>query len=210
MNFIDDAVAAYAQAHTRQHSAKAEEIHRWTIENSESSQMLSGSVQAAVLQLLIHACAANRVLEVGMYTGYSALAMAEALPENGELITLDIDPQRQTVARSFFDSSEAGGKIQIIIGPALETLGSLTGHFDLAYIDADKVNYCAYYEMIVPMIRSGGIIVADNVLWSSKVLNPDDESSEALHAFNRHVQQDPRVTNVLLTVRDGLMVACKN
>ena len=210
MNFIDSKVATYAQAHTQHHSQNAEEIHSWTIENSDHPRMLSGSVQVAILQLLIRACGAERVLEIGMFTGYSALAMSEALPEHGELITLDIDSKRQAIAQSFFDSSEHGHKIRIVIGAALDTLKTLTGNFDFAYIDADKANYVKYYEAVIPLIRSGGIIVADNVLWSSKVLNPEDEDSIALHRFNEHVHSDTRVTNVLLTVRDGLMVARKN
>ena len=209
MNIINPDIAAYARAHTDPHSADAERIHSWTEENSDEARMLSGPVQAAVLQMLIRACSARRVVEVGMFTGYSALAMAEALPDDGELFALDIEAEREVIARSFFDRSMHGSKISIIIGPALETISCLTGSFDFAYLDADKANYRNYYELLLPLLRSGGIIVADNVLWSSEVLNPRDEDAIALDAFNKRVQADDRVTNVLLTVRDGLMVARK-
>ncbi len=210
MNFIDERIEQYAHAHTQPHSQNAEELHNWTIQNVEQSQMLSGSIQAAILQMLIRTSGVTRVLEIGMYTGYSALAMAEALPKEGELITLDIEPEREKIARAFFDKSEHGRKVSIVIAPALDSLRVLSGSFGLVYIDADKANYINYYEAVLPLLPSGGIIVADNVLWSSKVLDPQDESSQSLHEYNEHVHNDPRVTNILLTIRDGLMVAVKN
>lgn len=171
--------------------------------------MLSGAMQAAVLQLLVRASNARRILEIGMFTGYSALTMAEALPEDGELITLDIDLEMQRIAQSFFDRSPHGRKISIVIGPALESLSKLDGEFDLVYIDADKENYLNYYDAVLPFIRSGGLLVADNVLWSSKVLNPETDSAITLDRFNKRVSKDDRVSNAILTIRDGLMVAYK-
>ena len=210
MNFIDEKIEAYAETHSEQSSELVTEIHDWTVENSDMSRMLSGELQAAVLRLLARSVEAKRVLEIGMFTGYSALAVAEVLPRDGELITLDIDPDSEAIARNFFDRSPHGSKITIRIGHALDVIPSLDGHFEMTYIDADKVNYIRYYEAVMPLVSSGGLIIADNVLWSGEVLNPKGESAVALAEFNRHVLADVRVTNTLLPIRDGLMVAHKN
>ncbi len=210
MNFIDEKVEAYAEAHSERSSSEVSEINNWTIANSDESRMLSGEIQVALLRLLARSIGAKRVLEIGMFTGYSALSIAEVLPSDGEVITLDIEPERETIARNFFDRSPHGGKIKIIIGHALEVIPGLDGLFDMVYIDADKANYTRYYEAVMPLVSSGGLIIADNVLWSGSVLSPDSESSAALDEYNRHVCADPRVTNVLVTIRDGLMVARKN
>jgi len=210
MNIIDKKVENYAQSHSQPLSAQVNTIHKWTEANTDEPQMLSGPLQASILQLLTLAVDAKRVLEIGMFTGYSALAMAEVLPDDGELITLDIEPEREQIARSFFDASIHGSKIEIVIGHALETLTRLEGQFDLVYIDADKVNYIQYYEAVLPLLRTGGLIVADNVLWSASVLSPDSQDAEALDQFNKRLRVDNRVANALLTVRDGLMVARKN
>ncbi len=210
MNFIDEKIEAYAETHSEQSSELVTEIHDWTVENSDMSRMLSGELQAAVLRLLARSVEAKRVLEIGMFTGYSALAVAEVLPHDGELITLDIDPDSEAIAQKFFDRSPHGSKIMIRIGHALDVIPSLDGPFDMTYIDADKVNYIRYYEAVMPLVSSGGLIIADNVLWSGEVLNPEGESAVALAEFNRHVLADARVTNTLLPIRDGLMVARKN
>lgn len=210
MNFIDKEVEAYATNHTESHSALAAEIHDWTVQNTDLPQMLSGAFQTAVLRMLLRISNAKRVLEIGMFTGYSALTMAEVLPDDGELITLDIEPERGRIAQEFFDKSPHGNKISIMIGAALEIIPDLTGEFDFVYIDADKENYPNYYEAVMPIVSQGGIIVADNVIWSGGVLNPESEEDIALAEFNKTVQQDPCVTNVMLTVRDGLMVVLKN
>ena len=210
MNFIDKDVEAYAQTHSTEPSALVSDIFDWTVENSDYSQMLTGPLQGAVVRMLVQISNARRILEIGMFTGYSALAMAEVMPEDGELITLDIKREREAIARSFFDQSPHGRKIEIRIGAALDTIATLDGEFDFVYIDADKSNYLNYYEAVLPMMPKGGIIAADNVLWSSEVLAPKTEDAKCLREFNRRVQDDSRVTNVLLTVRDGLMVVRKN
>ena len=210
MNFIEKNVEAYALAHSRQPSSLAQKMEVWTYANrEEDARMLSGAMQAAVLQLLVRASNAKRILEIGMFTGYSALTMAEVLPEDGQLITLDIDLEMKKVAQAFFDQSPHGRKISIVIGPALETISKLDGNFDLVYIDADKENYLNYYDAVLPLIKTGGILVADNVLWSSTVLNPETESAIELDKFNKRVCSDDRVSNAILTIRDGLMVAYK-
>ncbi len=209
MNFVDQKIEAYAQEHSERSSRLTAEIHDWTVENSADSRMLSGELQVAVLRLLARSIGARRVLEIGMYTGYSALAVAEVLPDNGQLITLDIEPARETIARCFFDRSPHGSKIEIMIGHALDIIPCLNGSFDLVYIDADKENYIQYYEAVMPRVSSGGLIVGDNVLWSSEVLSPASPAATALNVYNKHVQTDGRVTNTLLPIRDGLMVARK-
>jgi caffeoyl-CoA O-methyltransferase len=144
-----------------------------------------------------------------MFTGYSALMMAEGLSEDARLITCEIDPRAEAIAHRYFAESPHGDKITIRMGPALETIKTLTGPLDLVFIDADKSNYANYYEACLPLLKPGGLIVADNVLWSGKVLHPNDPNDHAIVAFNRLVQSDPRVENVCLTVRDGMMLACK-
>ncbi len=209
MNIIDPKIEAYAEIHSERSSNLVAEIHQWTVANCDESQMLSGELQIAVLRLLARSIGAKRVLEIGMFTGYSALAVAEVLPEHGELITLDIEAEREHIARGFFDRSPHGGKILIHIGHALQVLPTLDGPFDMVYIDADKANYVRYYEAVMPMVARGGLVVADNVLWSSEVLNPESDNAIALNMFNQHVQNDARVTNLLMPIRDGLMVARK-
>ena len=144
-----------------------------------------------------------------MFTGYSAMMMPSALPDDGELITCDIDPQAEAIARRYFDEHPHGRKIQIRMGPALDTLKTISGPLDLVFIDADKENYVAYYEAVVPLLRTGGLIVADNTLWSGKVIDPTTPVERAIVGFNAHVAKDPRVDKVLLTVRDGMTLARK-
>ena len=210
MNFIDENIESYAEQHSERTSDLVAEIHRWTVSHSEESRMLSGELQVAVLRMLARSIGARRVLEIGMFTGYSALAVAEVLPTDGQLITLDIEPDREAIARGFFERSPHQDKITIRIGHALDIIPTLDGPFDMVYIDADKTNYLRYYEAVMPLVSSGGLIVADNVLWSSEVLSPTSDDAIALNTFNQHVQSDERVANVLLPIRDGLMVARKN
>jgi caffeoyl-CoA O-methyltransferase len=173
--------------------------------------MQVGRVEGTLLKLLVGLCGARRVLEIGTFTGFSGLCMAEALPDDGELITCDVDPVATGLARRYFDSSPHGRKITIRLAPALETLRALAGSapFDLCFIDADKGNYLAYYEAVLPLLRRGGLIVADNMLWSGRVLAPSSVDDHAIVALNAHIVADERVENVLLTVRDGIMLARK-
>ncbi len=166
-------------------------------------------MEGTFLRILVRLARARRVVEVGTFTGYSALMMAEGLPEDGELLTCDINPAAAEVARAFFARSPHGHKVQLRLGPALETLQTLRGPIDLAFIDADKTNYSAYYDALVPLLRPGGLLVADNALWSGRVLAPQSPEDHALAAFNAKVAADPRVEKVLLTVRDGMMLALK-
>jgi caffeoyl-CoA O-methyltransferase len=176
-----------------------------------SPHMQVGRVEGTLLKTLCAAMGARRVLEIGTFTGFSALCMAEALPADGELVTCDIDPEAVAHARSFFERSPHGKKIHVRLGDAMDTIRLLpdTPPFDLAFLDADKERDPAYYELILPKLRRGGLLVADNTLWSGQVLAPRAETDRAIVAFNRLVTEDARVENVLLSVRDGIMIARK-
>lgn len=208
---VDPDIEQYAHDHTRPREALFDEMREVTYASMASPNMQVGRVEGTLLELLCRMLGARRVLEIGTFTGFSALCMAEALPDDGELVTCDIDPEATRVARSFFDRSPHGRKIQIRLGDALETVRGLPEGppFDLVFLDADKERYLDYYEATLPLLRKGGVIVADNTLWSGKVLAPEHASDWAIVAFNAHVNGDPRVKNVELTVRDGMMLAYK-
>lgn len=202
-------IETYAADHSTPPSRLLQELEQYTYEHLEDPQMVVGRLEAALLQMLIRLTRARRVLEIGLFSGYSALAMAEALDEHGEIVSCELDEKHAEVARSFFKRSPVGYKIGIWMGPALESLERIDGPFDMLFLDADKENYSRYYDLVMPMLRPGGLIVADNVLWSGRVLRPEKETDRALAAFNAKVQNDPAVENVVLTVRDGVMVARK-
>ena len=210
MDFIDEKIEEYAFNHTSYEGDLLKRLEEETYEKLEIPQMTTGRIEARLLKLLARLVSAKRILEIGTFAGYSALSMAEALPEEGELVTCEEDPVAIDFARKYFDLSANGKKITQVEGPALESLKTIKGPFDMAFIDADKENYSNYYETILPMIRSGGLIAVDNVLWSGRVLDPKDKSDKAIHQFNERVIQDERVESVLLTVRDGLNCIIKN
>lgn len=206
---VPPAIEAYAQAHSEPPDPLLEELAQVTRARTAAPQMQVGPLEGAFLRLLVRLSGARRVLELGTFTGYSALCMAAALPDDGTLTTLDVDPEATRIAQDFFARSPHGRKVTLRLGPALETLATLSGPFDLAFIDADKVNYAAYFDAVVPLLRPGGLLVADNTLWSGRVLAPASASDQALVAFNAKVARDPRVEKVLLTVRDGVTLALR-
>jgi len=210
MDFIDEKIEQYAFDHTSEEGELLRRLEKETYEKLEIPQMTTGRIEARLLKLLARLVGAQRILEIGTFAGYSALSMAEALPEDGTLVTCDEDPVAIAFAQKYFSESPHGKKIRQMEGPALKSIKKLTGTFDMAFIDADKINYSNYYEAILPMIRPGGLIAVDNVLWSGRVLNPQDESDRAIHQFNEQVVKDQRVESVLLTVRDGLNCIIKN
>jgi caffeoyl-CoA O-methyltransferase len=207
--FLAPEIEAYLFEHTRAPSPIFEEMRERTYAEAPSPQMQVGRVEGALLRILVGSIGARRVLEIGTFTGFSALSMAEALPDDGELVTCDIDAEVTAMARQFFDRSPHGKKIRVALGDALETLRTLRGPFDLVFLDADKERYLDYYEATLPMLRTGGLLVADNTLWSGEVLDPRTPSAKGIVAFNTRVTTDPRVDNVLLPVRDGIMLARK-
>jgi len=207
--FIDAAVEQFAHDHTEPETDLYVRLREETYRVMQRPQMQVDVIEGRFLQMLVRLSSAKRILELGMFTGYSALMMAEALPDNGHLITCEIDPKAEAIARRYFAESPHGDKITIRMGPALDTIKTLADPLDLVFIDADKLNYSNYYEACLPLLKSGGLVVADNVLWSGKVLHPKDADDRAIVAFNRLVQSDSRVENVCLTVRDGMMLARK-
>ena len=166
--------------------------------------MLTGPVQGRFLELLVHASGAKRMLEIGTYTGYSALSMAAALPEDGRIDTLEIEPKHAEVAQRYFDRSPHGSKITLHLGPAIETIEKLEGEFDFVFIDADKASQDAYYEAVLPRLSARGLIAIDNTLWSGNVLDPQDERTKWIAALNDKIAADEPRRRRQLTVRDGI------
>jgi caffeoyl-CoA O-methyltransferase len=208
--FLPPEIEQYAHDHTRPRGALLDELAAHTHAHVPYPQMLVGRVEGALLATLAALLGARRILEIGTYTGYSALCMAAALPDDGEIVTCEIDAAVAATARGFFDRSEHGRKIRIEVGDARDTLARLDARpFDMAFVDADKERYPDYYEAVLPRLRPGGLLAADNVLWSGEALDPRSPGARAIAAFNERVQRDPRVDNVLLPVRDGLMLARK-
>jgi len=212
MNFISEQLAAYAEAFTQEESPVLKELNRETQAGVLMPRMLSGHLQGRVLAMLSKLIRPMRILEIGTYTGYSAICLSEGLQPGGILHTIDINEELSDMVRVFIKRAGCNGKIIMHTGDALDIIPTLDETFDLVFIDADKENYPAYYDMILPMVKQGGVIIADNVLWSGNVLKNDsemDDETRAIHKFNSMVQSDSRVENVLLPVRDGLMVIRK-
>jgi len=205
-NIVPEEIERYAEAHTQPPEPLFEELREETYRTMSSPGMQVGAVEGRLLRMLVQISGARRALEIGMFTGYSGLMIASGLPEDGELVTCDVDPKAEEIARRYFARSPHGRKITIRMGPALETIRTLKGPLDFVFIDADKQNYTAYYDAVVPLLSARGLIVIDNVLWSGKVLAPKEDTDRAIVSMNDHVAQDPRVEKVLLTVRDGMML----
>jgi caffeoyl-CoA O-methyltransferase len=199
-------IEQYAERHTSPEPPHLAALAAETRQFSSEAQMLVGQIEGRFLKMLVAMLQPRRVLEIGTFTGYSSLSMAEALPEGGKIITLEVNPRHEAFARQHIEASPYGGRIEIRLGPALESLKGLSGPFDLVFIDADKGNYTNYYEATLPLLSGRGVIAVDNVLWSGTVLDETaaDEDTRAIVAFNRHVREDRRVECVMLTVRDGV------
>lgn len=208
---VDERLASYAEAHTTKRSALFEELRVATLAEAKYPEMQVGAVEGTLLQLLCASIGARNVLEVGCFTGYSSLAMAEALPDDGKIITCDRDPVATAIAQRFFAKSPHGKKIELRLGDALGTIAALDpAHLlDLVFLDADKANYVAYYDALIPRLRAGGLLIADNTLWSGRVLEPKSDDDHGICAFNDRVAADPRVLAVQLSVRDGITLVRK-
>jgi caffeoyl-CoA O-methyltransferase len=212
MTLLSPALTAYIHEHTTPEAEIFEALRAETYAQLESPQMQVGRVEGRFLALMVEVSNAKRVLEIGTFSGYSAMAMASALPEGGSLITCDVDPVATAIARRFWDRSPWGAKIELRLGDAAQTLAELVAageRFDLVFIDADKQGYVRYFDLALELVSIGGLILADNTLWSGKVLDPQAESDHAIVRFNAHVKASPRVEQVLLSVRDGIMFCRK-
>jgi caffeoyl-CoA O-methyltransferase len=209
MTLVPEDIEAYAAEHSEPVAPLFEALREETHASMQYPNMQVGRLEGNLLRLLVRLSGAKHALEIGMFTGYSGLMIAGGLPEDGTLITCDVDPKAEAIARRAFAKSPVGKKIEIRMGPALQTLKTLKGPLDFVFIDADKENYLAYYEAVLPLLRKGGLLVADNTLWSGKVLAPKSDSDRAIVAFNDAVAKDTRVDKVLLTVRDGMTLAVK-
>ena len=211
MKFIDQKIENYCLNKSTLPSHVCDELEKHTRENIPMSQMLVGKMEASFLGFLIKSIGVKRVLEIGTFTGYSALAMAEALPNNGTVTTLDISEESTKVAREYWSKSEVGHKIDLHIGPALESLDKLSPGFDLVFIDADKENYFNYLNKCLGLLSSRGIIVIDNVLWSGSVLKaPKTEATAGIQKLNDYVAGRKDLYSTLLPIRDGMLLIKRN
>lgn len=212
MEFINDDLASYVENHSQAESDLLKKINRETHVEVLRPRMLSGHLQGRVLSILSKMISPKSILEIGTYTGYSALCMAEGLKKDGKIITIDNNEELENRVNSYFEESNFRKSIDFRVGDALEIIPTLDESFDLIFIDADKANYLNYYNLVIDQLASGSFIIADNVLWSGKVVKAlavDDEETKALIHFNDIIQKDFRVENVLFPIRDGLMIIRK-
>jgi caffeoyl-CoA O-methyltransferase len=212
MSFIvEPSVEAYAEAHSTPPSDLFDLLAAETRASTTAPQMMVGQLEGRLLAELVRLSGARRVLELGTFTGYSSISMALALPPDGRVVTCDVNAETTAIARRYAEEAGVADRIDFHLGPGLETISQLEGPFDLIFIDADKPNYVSYYEATLPMLTEAGVMIVDNTLWSGRVADPeaDDESTQAIRALNERVRDDPRVENVLLTVRDGMNLVRK-
>jgi len=210
MEFISNELAAYAEAHTSPESPLLKKINRHTHANVLKPRMLSGHLQGRFLSMISNMVRPSSILEIGTYTGYSAICLCEGLRPGGKLVTIERNEELEGLLRAWFREAGLDQSIDLRIGDAAAILKELKGTFDLVFIDADKENYANYYDLVIDRVSSGGFILADNVLWSGKVVDGSaDKDTRAILSFNMKVHNDPRVENVLLPVRDGIMLARK-
>jgi caffeoyl-CoA O-methyltransferase len=214
MDFLPKNINDYSENHTSPEDDLLFRLNRETHAKILQYRMLSGHLQGRVLAMFSQMMRPNRILEIGTYTGYSALCLAEGLAENGKIITIDVNEELETFTRSFFDESEYAQKIDYRIGDAGEIIPTLTDTFDIVFIDADKMNYHKYYDLVFDKVRQGGFIISDNVLWSGKVADIQegkkiDRDTQNLLNFNKMCHDDPRTENLLMPIRDGLMISRK-
>lgn len=212
-NLIADNLQAYCDQNTSAASPNLQALDRHTHANILQPRMLSGHFQGRLLSMISCMVKPKYILEIGTYTGYSAICLAEGLQADGKLITIDVNPENEDLVNEYIEKTGNAGKIQAIIGDAYQVMRSLNYAFDLVFIDADKPNYPKYYELVVSSIPAGAFILIDNVLWSGKVLDAshiaNDKDTRILHQLNRDITLDTRVENILLPFRDGMMLVRK-
>jgi caffeoyl-CoA O-methyltransferase len=203
---VPEQIEEYAEAHTTPPTELLAELAEETQATLASPQMLTGTIEGRLLELLVFALEPRRVLELGTYSGYSSLSLAAGLPEGGHIDTCEVDEHHAEVARRYIGRSPFADRIRVHVGPALETIERLGGEFDFVFVDADKENYGNYYEALLPRLAAGGMMAFDNTLWSGRVLDADDDSetTRAIVELNDRIVRDERVIAVMLTVRDGI------
>jgi predicted O-methyltransferase YrrM len=205
---FEEAIYHYCEKHSSVPNQALAELERQTHLQTTQPHMLSGHLQGQLLTMLVQLCNAKTVLDIGTFTGYSAICLAAGLQEGGIVHTIDIDEEKANLVNQFIEKSGFRQKINTHIGAALELIPSLETPFDFVFIDADKENYAMYYDLVIEKMRKGGLIVADNVLWKGKILAENkDKKTAIIDAFNHKIMNDPRVENLLLPIRDGLMIA---
>lgn len=212
MDFLNPEIQKYSDEHTSPESTVLRELNEETHSSIKSPNMLSGHMQGRVLAMISKMLSPKYILEIGTYTGYSAICLSEGLQEGGKLVTIDINRELDEINKRYFEKAGVTHKIEKFIGNALDIIPELNYSFDLVFIDADKTNYSNYYNLIIDKMNSGGIILADNVLWSGKILDDEntmDDDTKALSDFNKKITSDDRIENILLPVRDGLMIIRK-
>ncbi|MCB9255525.1 MAG: class I SAM-dependent methyltransferase [Chitinophagales bacterium] len=210
MQFLPDEIENYAAQFSSNEDEVLAKLNRETHLKVMLPQMLSGHIQGNFLKMMSYMLQPNRILEIGTFTGYSAICLAQGLRENGKLITIDINAELESMCKKYFELASLSDTIDYRIGNALDIIPTIEDELDLVFIDADKINYSNYYDMVFDKVRKGGFIIADNVLWSGKVCaEKKDKDTAALHAYNEKIQADNRVENYLVPIRDGLMVARK-
>jgi caffeoyl-CoA O-methyltransferase len=204
ITLVDSKLEDYAISKSEPTDKLLQELVEETYRQCEIPQMITGPIEGRFLKLMVQVSNAKKILEIGMFTGYSALSMAEGLPADGQLFTCELNPQVIAIAKSYFARSPHGKKIQVLEGEALNSIKKIQGPIDLVFIDADKENYVNYYEAVLPLVRQGGVILVDNVLWGGRVLDPREESDLAICQLNDKLAKDDRVDRVLLPIRDGV------
>lgn len=211
MEIINTKAEDYAARFTTPTDSLLQEIEKYTLENHPQANMLSGPIQGKLLEMISRMIRPERVLEIGTFMGYSALCLAKGLSSDGRLHTIDIRKEDADIAQNYFSKSLYTKQIILHVGNALDIIPTLNETWDLIFIDADKVNYINYYELTLPLLKKGGFILADNVLFHGEVLeeNITGKNAKAIHAFNEHLEKDKRIQHVLMTVRDGLMLIQK-
>lgn len=209
MELINRQIAEYTESFTSEEPKVLKELVLVSERELEYTDMLSGPQVGVLLNMLVQISGAKRILEIGTFTGYSAIWMADALPDDGKLVTLEMNERYRDISRPFFERKAYHEKIQQKMGNALELIPTLSGIFDLIFLDADKISYPTYYEMLKPKLKCGGIFVIDNVLWDGEVLRPSDEKSRAIHKLNKIVRDDNDVDQVMIPVRDGITIVRK-
>lgn len=210
MEFLPEALEQYVEQHTTPESGVLQQLNRETYAKVMMPRMLSGHLQGRFLAMISQMIQPKTILEIGTYTGYSAICLAEGLQQGGTLHTIDINEELETLVREYFEKAGIASQVQYHIGNAMEIIPTIEGTFDLVFIDADKINYANYFDLVIDRVAKGGYIMADNVLWSGKVIDEKkDKDTAAIDAYNKKLMADPRVETVLVPIRDGILIARK-